>query len=90
MPRAAGVEQWLGLARWRNREVPTLNGSSNWTLKSPKMMTAQGWRASQKVTVLVKSAMNDGCYPGWQWVPCNKDGGDMEFRGAGAFEEEGG
>ena len=54
------------------------------------MMTAQGWRASQKVRVLVKSAMNDGCYPGWQWVPCNKDGGDMEFRGAGAFEEEGG
>lgn len=41
--------------------------------------------------MLVKSAMNEGCHPGRQWVPCNKDSGDMEFRGAGGdFEEEDG
>lgn len=36
--------------------------------------------------MLVKSAVNEGCNPRRQWVPCNKDSGDMELRGARAFE----
>lgn len=35
--------------------------------------------------MLVKSAMNEECNPWRQWVP-RKDSGDMELRGARAFE----
>lgn len=90
MPMAAGREWVVGPDKWRNREAPMLNGSSKWMLKPPKIVTALGWRASQKARVLVKCAMNEGCDPGGQWVLCNKDSGDMAFKGAGAFEGEGG
>lgn len=59
-------------------------------LKPPKIVTASGWRGSQKVRVLVKCAMNEGCNPGRQWVFCNKDSSNMAFRGAEAFEGKGG
>lgn len=63
-----------------------LNGPSKWMLKSPKRWR---WTARPRARALVKSAMNEGCGPGRQWVPCNKDSGDREFRRAGAFEAGG-
>lgn len=65
---------WLEPARWRNKEDPMLDGSSKWMLKSPKIMTAWGWRGRQRVRLSVKSAMHEGCGPGRQRFPGNKDG----------------
>lgn len=37
----------------------------------------------------VKSAINEGHNTRRQWVACNRDSGDMELRGARAFEAGG-
>lgn len=59
-------------ARWRNR-----GPSAEWILKVDVEVTqnddSAGVESKPEGEVLVKSAMDEGCDPGRQWVLCSKD-----------------